>query len=119
MDKAKGGKGSFWVDHLRDDHGEKRPNTAKIEESFKPDVICSDPDPLRRTLREAIRIKKTIDGEEIEINVDDEAIGDEEHRDDNSRKKTVKVKTQLLNSKREYFTTNLPTGVSLNVQDRL
>ena len=76
---------------------------------FKMVVTSLDKDPLRRISREAIRIRDSLEGEEIII---------EFPKDDLTKAKKDKIKTDpkatvsLLNSKREFFLPRLGGGVT-------
>lgn len=72
-------------------------------EIFKVEISGRDKDPLRRILREAIKIRSVLDGEVLEITENTE----------NGELK-VNAKLELLNSKREWF---LPTVISLGVTE--
>ena len=82
-------KGSWMFDHeqecLRGVH-----NIGP--DRFEMKVVSKDRDPLRRILREALRIRDVMEGEQIKImRTTHENIEEE-----------IKVKLQLLNSKREF-----------------
>ena len=82
-------------DHIAEKHGEETSG-----EDFRMELCKVDRDPMRRVLREAIRIKRAGDGEVIEI---PDADG-----------KMTKVKITLLNDKREWF---CPTIVTVRAQE--
>ena len=86
---------SFMWDHIAEKHGEETSG-----EDFRMELCKVDRDPMRRVLREAIRIKRAGDGEVMEI---PDADG-----------KMTKVKITLLNDKREWF---CPTIVTVRAQE--
>ena len=86
---------SFMWDHIAEKHGEEASG-----EDFRMELCKADSNPMRRVLREAIRIKRAGDGEVMEI---PDADG-----------KMTKVKITLLNDKREWF---CPTIVTVRAQE--
>ena len=79
-------------DHIKNNHPEVKNLSTKY---FEMNITAVDKDPLRRIVREAVKIRETINGEEVKITVKKE-----DQEDEVSRKIT------LINGKREYF---LPT----------
>ena len=86
-----------------------------MDMAFRREVVKRDRDPLRRILREALRIKKTIDGETMCLQNED----GEQEDDGPTIKKEIQVKLKLLNSKREFFLPDMPTGEVMNVRKKL
>ena len=79
-------------------------------EMFQMEVVSSDTDPLRRILREAIRIKDVIEGEEMVIKEKDpEDMLDQE----------IRAKLRILNSKREFHLPTLGAAQVNNVSNML
>ena len=70
------------------------------------EVGCKDKDPMRRILREAIRIKDAMEGEEYKTRVVEEGI-----------EKEIKAKLRLLNSKREFHLPTLGAPKVRNITD--
>ena len=89
------------LDHAKEAHSEALMEEGGAASIYGMEVEPRDKDPMRRILREAIRIKKALGGEKMVIN------GFE------GKKKEVNIK--LLNSKREFY---LPSIVEISVADR-
>ena len=66
-------------------------------EAFKMIVSKPDKGPLRRILREAVRIRTGLEGEEIKIKIDQS-----EEEVTRSISREIKMRVHLLNSKREF-----------------
>ena len=105
--KWKSKKGSFMYDHIQECQylGE---NDAKDPSLFKMDVVSKDRDPLRRILREAIRIRDVHEGEDLEVRTVENGI-----------EKEIKARLMLLNSKREFHLPNLGAARVANIADNL
>ena len=95
-------------DHLDRCHG-TRHDQPKNPRMFKMEIIAKDRDPLRRILREAIRIRDVIEGEEIEIKKVNQDNLEEE----------IRVKLSLLNSKREFHLPTLGAYRANNITDQM
>merc|ERR1712082_602493 len=67
VDKLKRKIGSFMFDHIHEKHPEIKTHEESIP-IFKMDVTATDKDPMRRIIREAVKIKSVIDGEQKELN---------------------------------------------------
>ena len=91
MDALKAGKGSFMIDHSTTCKGmDKRfPVTDNM---FRMEVVGRDKCPLRRVLREAVRIKDALEFGEVKVATPGEEIEEE-----------IRRKINLLNSKREFY----------------
>ena len=104
-DKLKGKQGSFMHDHIKERHPEVN-TLGESKEMFKMDVTNTDTeDPMRRIIREAVKIKSVIDGEKKNINVDEN--------------KTVEKDIILTNTKREFFLPTLNSGKMTNIRAML
>ena len=91
IDALKAGKGSFMIDHSTTCKGmDKRfPVTDNM---FRMEVVGRDKCPLRRVLREAVRIKDALEFGEVKVATPEEEIEEE-----------IRRKINLLNSKREFY----------------
>ena len=107
-------KASFMYDHMKEKHeGIIGPHKGQFD--FKPEVTGHDHDPLRRITREAVRIRKTMDGEERPVKIEDNLFSEEETK---KIKNKPLAKMTVMNSKREFFLPRMGGGVS-NIADRL
>ena len=84
-------KGSFTYEHLRECRHATEGDKEKGTNNFEMEVVGIDKDPLRRIIREAIRIKddSTEEQKRITIRV-------------NEIEKEITCRLRLLNSKREF-----------------
>ena len=84
-------------------------NKEAVEEDFEMDIYNQDKDPVKRVVREAERIEKTLNGEQMPIYKDLK----------NKETVIVKATVNLLNSRREFFVPNLPSAAVTNVRNNL
>ena len=89
------------MDHAKDSHPEALVEEGGAAALFGVKVEPRDKDPMRRVLREAIRIKRALGGEKMEI------VGE------GGEKKKVAI--HLLNSKREFYLSSI---VEVSAADR-
>ena len=98
------GKDSFMYDHTVKEHdGEVR----GCQEDYEMVIISKDKDVMRRLLREAIRIKRAVDGKEEVMRVKLRVQGQEEETE-------IKVPILLLNSHTEWY---MPRLVQVSITD--
>ena len=99
------------VDHLKKDHGLRKPTEEDVRGCFYADVTRSDKDPLRRVLRESLLIRDAMEGAQRKLKVTVRHEGQDVEEDGD-------FEVSLLNSKAEYFKPNIISGLS-NVRDQL
>ena len=94
-------------DHIQECKGNGGGNPLGPE-SFRMDVVSKDEDSLRRILREAVRIKDVLEGEEVEVKTMEEGV-----------EREIKAKLAILNSKREFHLPTLGASRVRGVVDNL
>ena len=89
----------FMWHHLSSNHREEN-ISIPIDRLFRVHISGRDRDPMRRVLREAVKIRSALDGEKVDVAVETNGEGEEQK---------VDVEINLLNTKNEWFQPNIIT----------
>ena len=74
------------------------------EADYRAELCQSDKDPLRRVIRESVRIKRVDDEKEmVGVEVEEKKGGEEGGGEGEREREVVKVKVSLMNTKKEWF----------------
>ena len=111
VSKWKTKKGSFIFDHGRKCKGVPEGRVITPDD-FIMEVIKSDRCPLRRVLREAVRIRDGMEEEDIKLN-------DQEEDIEGAISREIEARIELLNSKREFYLPVIGASRLAGVADRM